>query len=68
MKQSIHDDDETQQWSAAISSWTEDERLQASTAATPLWEGVWWWREQLLFSFSKNKEAGTARYEDRRNM
>lgn len=37
VQQRIHDDDETQQWSAVISSWTEDGHLQASVPTTPLW-------------------------------
>lgn len=39
MRQHIHDDDETQPWSAAISSWTEDECLQVSVQDAPL-EGM----------------------------
>lgn len=34
VRQRIHDADETQQWSAAISSWIEDERLRASVPAS----------------------------------
>lgn len=63
VRQRIHHDDETKQWSAAISSWTEDERLQGSTQAAPKWRKEW------LLSFRENskhdKEAGPARCKDR---
>lgn len=61
VRQRIHDADETQQWSAAISSWIEDERLQASVPASSSAK-----ENNCCSANSKhNKEAGPARCRDR---
>lgn len=59
--QRIRDGDETQQWSAEISSWTEDERLRVSSTEK---EGLF----SLKENSKNNNKAGAARCRDRKDM